>query len=113
MEHQVRERNAAEGDQEIIHMCEIRLPSFSWSMPLLKDHFLLWTMQRFPLRDVSLQRAHLDGLIALGMPLTQQRKERRPLQSRISLQLRDHPRPVFFKRVRARSPRMGTFPFTG
>ena len=46
-------------------------------MPLLKDHVLLRPMQRFPLRDVSLQRAHLDRLIALGLSLAQQRKERR------------------------------------
>jgi hypothetical protein len=82
-------------------------------MSLLKDDILLRPMQRFPLRDMTLQRADLDRLVALRMPLAQQRKQRGPLQGRVSFQLRYDPRPIFFKRIRTRSPRVGTFQFAG
>ncbi len=80
-------------------------------MPLFKDDVLLRPMQCFPLRDMSLQGSHLNGLVALGMSLAQQCKQRGPLQGGISFQLGYDPWPVFFKWVRARSPRVGTFQF--
>jgi len=78
MVDQVRERHAAKGNPQILHVCEIRLSSLPWPMSLLKDDILLRPMQRFPLRDMTLQRAYLDRLVALGMPLAQQRKQRGP-----------------------------------
>jgi hypothetical protein len=113
VEEQMGERDAVDGDQEIVHVCEIGLSSFPWPMPLFEDDVLLWPMQRFPLRDVSLQGTHLDGLVMLRMSLTQQRKQRGPLQGRVSFQLRHDPRPVFLKRVRACPPSVGTFQFAG
>jgi hypothetical protein len=82
-------------------------------MPLFKDDVLLRPMQRFPLRDMSLQGSHLNGLVALGMSLAQQRKQGGPLQGGISFQLGHDPWPVFFKRIRACSPGVGTFQFAG
>src|SRR5438034_5723211 len=111
MEEQVGEWDTADGDAQILHMCEIRLPTLARPMPLFKDDVLLWPMQRFPLRDVSLQGTHLDRLIAPRVPLAQQRKQGGPLQGRVSFQLGHHPWPVFFKWVRARSPRVRTFQF--
>ncbi len=111
MKEQVRERDTADGDPEILHMREIRLPALAGPMPLFKDDVLLRPMQRFPLRDMSLQGSHLNGLVAPRMSLTQQRKQRGPLQGGISFQLGYDPWPVFFKWVRARSPRVGTFQF--
>jgi hypothetical protein len=113
MKEQMGERDPADGDAQILHVREIRLPALTGPVPLFKDDLLLRSMQGFPLRDVSLQGAHLDGLVAPGMSLTQQRKQRRPLQGRVSFQLRHDPRPVFFKGVRAGSPRVGTFQFAG
>src|SRR5260221_115011 len=78
MEEQVRECHATHRDAQVVHLGEIGLPSFAWLMPLFEDHVLLRPMQRFPLRDVALQGAHLDRLIPLGMSLAQQRKQRRP-----------------------------------
>ncbi len=78
MEEQVRECHATDRDAQVVHLGEIGLPSFAWLMPLFEDHVLLRPMQRFPLRDVALQGAHLDRLILLGMSLAQQRKQRRP-----------------------------------
>jgi hypothetical protein len=52
-------------------MGKIGLSSLARSMSLFKNDVLLWTMQCFPLRDVSLQGAHLDGLVAPGMSLTE------------------------------------------
>src|SRR6266567_7510766 len=75
-EQQVREGHAAQRDAQVVHMGEIGLTSFTWLMPLFEDDILLRPMQRFPLRDVSLQGAHLDRLVPLGMLLTQQRKQR-------------------------------------
>jgi len=92
-------------------MGKIGLSSLAGPMPLFKDDVLLRSMQCFPLRDVSLQGAHLDRLIAPRVPLAQQRKQGCPLQGRVSFQLRHDPWPVFFKGVRARSPRVGTFQF--
>src|SRR5437660_5779860 len=89
-------------------MSKIGLSMRTWPMPLFKDDVLRRAMQRFPLRDMALQGAHLDRLIAPRMTLAQQRKQGGPLQGRVSFQLRHDPRPVFFKWVRARSPRMGT-----
>src|SRR5258708_39622525 len=111
MVDQVRERNAADGNQEILHVGEIRLSSLPWPMSLLKDDILFRPMQRFPLRDMTLQRAYLDRLVALRMPLAQQGKQGGPLQGRVSFQLRHDPRPIFFKRIGTRSPRVGTFQF--
>ena len=113
MEQQVREGHAAQRDAQVVHMGEIGLTSFTWLMPLFEDDILLWPMQRFPLRDVSLQGAHLDRLVPLGMLLTQQRKQRCSLQGWVSLQLRHDPGPVFFKRVRPRPPGAGAFQFAG
>jgi len=48
-------------------------------MALFKDDVLLRPMQGFPLRDVALQRAYLDRLVALKMSLAQQRKQCRRL----------------------------------
>src|SRR6266699_1539760 len=95
MEEQMDERDPADGDAQILHVREIRLSSLAGPVPLLEDDVLLRPMQCFPLRDVSLQGAHLDGLVAPGMSLTQQRKQGGPLQGRVSFQLRHDPRPAF------------------
>ena len=60
-------------------------------MPLLKDDILLRPVQRFPLRNMSLQRAYLDRLVALGMSFAQQCKQRCPLQGWVSFQLAPPP----------------------
>jgi len=78
MKEQVGERDIADGDAQIRHVREIGLSSLAGPMPLFKDDVLLRPMQRFPLRDVSLQGTHLDRLIAPRVPLAQQRKQRRP-----------------------------------
>src|SRR2546423_14667086 len=78
MVDQVRERHAADGNPQILHVCEIRLSSLPWPMSLLKDDILLRPMQRFTLRDMTLQRADLDRMLAFRLPLAQQRKQRGP-----------------------------------
>ena len=69
--HQVRECFPSNGHAQIFHMREIGLGSFTRGMPLFKDDFLRFAMQRFPLGDMSLQSAHLRRTIALWMLFTQ------------------------------------------
>src|SRR5713101_6322005 len=57
-EHKVidhmREGLPCNGDAQILHMGEIRLRSLAGLVPLLKDHFLLWSMHGPPPSDMSL-----------------------------------------------------------
>src|SRR6266849_9623441 len=50
----VREGFSCNGHAQILHMGEIRLCSLAGLVPLLKDHFLLWSMHGPPSSDMSL-----------------------------------------------------------
>jgi hypothetical protein len=75
-------------------MCEIGLGDLTGTMDLRKDDLLLGTMLDTPGRDMALQGAKLDRLVALRMLGTQQRKERGCLKGGIALQLHDNPWPI-------------------
>src|SRR5260370_40378447 len=53
---------------------------------------------------MPLQGPYLRGLIPTRMSLTEQGKQRCALQSWITFELRDHPAPIFLKRILARIP---------
>ncbi len=50
----VREGFPCNGHAQILHMGEIRLCSLAGLVPLLKDHFLLWSMHGPPSSDMAL-----------------------------------------------------------
>src|SRR5260221_4661184 len=67
MEQQMGEVRACKRDAKPVHMSEVGLHSLARRMNLFKHHFLLRTMQRFPLSDLPLERAHLGFSIPSRM----------------------------------------------
>jgi hypothetical protein len=54
-------------------------------MDLFEDHLALWTLQGTPGSDLPLEGAQLRRAIAIGMALTEQRKQGGPLQGWVAL----------------------------
>jgi hypothetical protein len=83
--HQMREGRTCQRDAQVLHVGKIGLGALAGRMDLFKDHLALWTLQGTPGGDLPLEGAQLRRTIAIGMALTEQRKQSGPLQGRVAL----------------------------
>jgi hypothetical protein len=113
MKHQVRKGHAPQGDAEFGHVREVGLRHLPRLVHLRKEHFPVRPVLRSPAGDMGLQRAQLPVLKDTGVLRLQQRKQGGGLQGRVSLQLRDHPRPHVGKRIGARAVGTGPLALAG
>jgi hypothetical protein len=62
----MRKGHSCQGHAQIFHVRKVGLGPLCWHMDLFEDHLLLRSMERFPPRNMPLQGADLNRLIATG-----------------------------------------------